>query len=770
MKKRILTSVILTTIATTVMGQTEPYRWIKYDALPDGGHIKQLAYDNAGTIYALTDHHSQKSSIFYSEDKGDTWRELPGHGFLHNQTSIEVDKVTGTLYVGTLYRGLLWTSNKGTTWSNERFYTMPTSGMNAYIATIGKNHGSNTIICNEPSIFNISTIRISTNGGATWTQVAAPFGVVNDFHFLPDGAVLAGTEWGVYISEDNGTNWLPRNTGIHNLMVTSIYEEVASGDIYISANKHSVLNDTTGAGIYKSTNAGLSWERISGGLTDYRVNHVTLDSAGNIYAATPTGIFRSNNEGISWTADNAGLPLPNANNIISKDGYAFASSANYGVARRTISSSSWATCNNGIKTTATQGLIFYSPTHYVTLNQSTGVHIKHAGTWTQNIADLPKTGAGELIAQGNGDTLYAAFRELFSDLDIEGGIFRSIDKGLNWQYISENFPNEGIYSNIYKKIEVGESGAIYVFVSRGGDPFGGDPSYDEILKSTDGGITWTSLFKGLILEMVLDHNEHLYVQIIDEETFDAKYIHSEDHISFENFEIDVPLVSSGAYVDRVELYPDNEGKLYLKDLNMLYKQTETGWESIPDLPWPTGMWEYNQVRLTFDLSNQLYALVAPDGIFRSSDEGATWENISTNIPSVIHPYFGSSMAHPKTIAFAEDNTPYYFNFHGADSTLAIYKYTNEVLAIPSTVSESKEINVYPNPTSSTFSYELSIEQPVIARVDLFSIDGRMISSENKRLTTGKNKGSINLNTMPTGTYVLRIATAEGSFSCNIVKQ
>lgn len=64
---------------------------------------------------------------------------------------------------------------------------------------------------------------------------------------------------------------------------------------------------TEGAGVFLSTNDGLSWIEVNAGLTDYRVFSLAVFGS-NLYAGTyGAGIFRSTNNGISWSAVNSGF-------------------------------------------------------------------------------------------------------------------------------------------------------------------------------------------------------------------------------------------------------------------------------------------------------------------------------------------------------------------------------------------------------------------------------------------------------------------------------
>ena len=61
------------------------------------------------------------------------------------------------------------------------------------------------------------------------------------------------------------------------------------------------------AGVFLSTNNGLNWVAVNNGLTSHSITAMTV-SGNNIYAATyNNGVFLSTNNGNSWTAINNGM-------------------------------------------------------------------------------------------------------------------------------------------------------------------------------------------------------------------------------------------------------------------------------------------------------------------------------------------------------------------------------------------------------------------------------------------------------------------------------
>jgi photosystem II stability/assembly factor-like uncharacterized protein len=111
----------------------------------------------------------------------------------------------------------------------------------------------------------------------------------------------------IMISMDAGITWSVLNSSPAwgNARVTCIYPD--------RANQNMMLVGTD-SGVYTSTNGGISFTG-PGGSSGY-VNGIMIDQsspAGNrtCYAGSWNGIFRSINNGLSWTAFNTGLPSSN---------------------------------------------------------------------------------------------------------------------------------------------------------------------------------------------------------------------------------------------------------------------------------------------------------------------------------------------------------------------------------------------------------------------------------------------------------------------------
>ncbi len=141
-------------------------------------------------------------------------------------------------------------------------------------------------------------------GGRTRTVIASQAD--------PDTMYAGGASGGVWTSPNGGGFWLPLDDLMDNLAVTSLCfagHGTASENaniIYAGTGEGYFNTDAVrGAGIFKSTDAGISWFQLSNTANSdfFYVNKIVASPNSNdvLYAATRTGVWKTVNGGITWT-------------------------------------------------------------------------------------------------------------------------------------------------------------------------------------------------------------------------------------------------------------------------------------------------------------------------------------------------------------------------------------------------------------------------------------------------------------------------------------
>jgi len=177
----------------------------------------------------------------------------------------------------------------------------------------------------NPAVLLSASHRVyrSTNGGGAWTPIStdltgAPaasvvYGTITTVAISAADSTLylAGTDNGrVWRSQDAGGTWQEITAGLPALYVTRVVADPADADlIYVS---HSGFGqDFHEPRVHRSTDRGTTWQSISGNLPDAPVNDLVVDPArpGTLYAGTDLGVFETRNLGGTWVPLGGAMPI-----------------------------------------------------------------------------------------------------------------------------------------------------------------------------------------------------------------------------------------------------------------------------------------------------------------------------------------------------------------------------------------------------------------------------------------------------------------------------
>ncbi len=247
------------------------------------------------------------TTIFRSEDAGETWKQLPTANVsgLHHVESLAIDpRTTNTIYAGTFYLPYKSTDG-GQTWKSIRNGMIDDSDIFAIdIDPRDPNH----IIASA-----CSGIYESKNAGESWRKVQ---GIPSQSrrtrailqHPSVAGIVFAGTTEGFWRSEKGGDadSWMV--TTSRQLEINSIAVHPSRPDmIYIGTNNY---------GVMVSSDGGKSFTPMNGGFSGRFANAILADreTPNRIYASTintATGggfLFVSNDNGETWRPSMRSMP------------------------------------------------------------------------------------------------------------------------------------------------------------------------------------------------------------------------------------------------------------------------------------------------------------------------------------------------------------------------------------------------------------------------------------------------------------------------------
>ncbi len=249
-----------------------------------------------GRLYAATAHKIWGAHLYVSTDRGDTWEALdavPQHPASSNRGATGsiwyLAESDGRLYAGIDPAGLFRSDDRGRSWE-------PVTGLNEH----------------------------PTRG--TWEPSRGCFAVHSVYidPARPDSMVAAVSAGGVYRSSDGGATWQPANAGVRAENLPEPYPETGHNvhRVVMHPRQPSRLYRQCYNGTYRSDDGARSWVEITAGLPSDFGYGIAVDpndpdtvfqipeSSSHVRAPVDgkLRVYRSRDAGASWESSSAGLP------------------------------------------------------------------------------------------------------------------------------------------------------------------------------------------------------------------------------------------------------------------------------------------------------------------------------------------------------------------------------------------------------------------------------------------------------------------------------
>jgi photosystem II stability/assembly factor-like uncharacterized protein len=167
----------------------------------------------------------------------------------------------------------------------------------------------------------------------------------------PNPIIYAGTEQGLYMSNNHGSNWTSLGLTDHSIREILIHPSVENV-IYIATDNH---------GILKTTNGGKDWDvllqesadpALNKGLKDLRALAIDSTNPSILYAGNFAGyILKSIDQGKTWSTLNPEFPLIALNTLAlhpSNQKIIYVGLGGRGVLKSTDAGATWNEINNGL--------------------------------------------------------------------------------------------------------------------------------------------------------------------------------------------------------------------------------------------------------------------------------------------------------------------------------------------------------------------------------------------------------------------------------------
>lgn len=442
-------------------------------------------------------------------------------------------------------------------------------------------------------------LRASADGGRSWVNRENGMqnlfvGALTTMQRFGESQVLAGSDSGVFrLEESGGWKKAPNFTeGIFRYLVDP-------------TNPSTVFAGTERAGVWKSTDAGLTWESSADGIVPPGFFGVSLAAErGVIYAATTSGLYISRNGGEKWGQDQVTGTLGTAFSVeadpVEKNRVVFGSDGGK-VFESFDLGKTFTLINRGLPPELIRSIriIPFGATYAVTSGGSLYILNPADHVWQPVWIDPVK---GALAVDADPKTPWVLY------LATQDGMYKSESGGIEWKKSNDGIESPPqVYTVVVDRVT---DGLIYA---------GGTGT---VYRSTDAGTTWKPFREGLpangaVVSISIDPLKPtlLYVSVQDNGVFRS----TDGGVSWSRFGNTLP--EQG--VTTVALDPAGTGTIYAGTYLEGLFVSRGGREFVRDAP---GLTLFVRGLAADRGGRRVFAGALLGGIFRSDDAGVTWHN------------------------------------------------------------------------------------------------------------------------------------------------
>ena len=617
------------------------------------------------------------SGILISSDKGLTWSVIDSGLTDSNITALYT---SGRTVVAGTFNGVLFRSSDfGVSWQR--------TGNTSHV------YGFTTL---GPFLYAVNDNAMVRSGdtGVTW--------VINDtanrglyLRAMAGWSTLlfGGHFGGILFSFDLGMSWVtPAANSLADHSIASLAFE--GNTLFAGTQYEGSTHDTSGGGIFRSTNQGDSWTCV---YSDPTITvSAFLTSGSVIYAGTDKGVLTSNNYGDSWTLCNAGLTNTKVQALYLADGILLAGTQGDGIYRSTDSGQHWSANNVGI-----------------------------AGT---DIRQLYTDGADLFAGDVGANNFY------------NGGIMRSTDRGETWQSINPDSSTSGAttFATIDNLLFAGSFGGEYAgvsistdhgsswttrnkpvsrydgsfgFCSLGSKIFAASTSVG-LFRSTDSGLSWSRVDSAKLRSVrffsIVTKHDTLFAG-----SYSGVFRSTDSGTVWQR-------VNQGMTDTDIFCLAVVGNDIFAADVNYhgVLRSTDDGesWEEVNN-----GL-QNNTFAYTFAVYGTNLFVGVEEGVFLTTNFGDSWVHVSEGFPYLTGTAYVTSLA--------IDSTYLYANMY-ANNVSGVWRRPLAEM-IPSAESvymstKQPELSCYPNPISQTASISFTPPTSGHAEISILNLLGTEVT-------------------------------------------
>ena len=249
--------------------------WVRITPVPGSAPtVQTVLVASSGKVFCGT-----AAGLYLSDNNGASWNisTLPNPFYIFHIA----EGAPGTFSVATLGDGVYRSFDNGTTWE---------------LAENGIASALRTMIWLGDSVIYAGGanpgVHKSTDQGTSWSIVGVTDYNVTSIEVDSVGTIFAGTPAGVYHSTDSGATWetpgaisAQTKIGMSSVSLTNVLSLKSEGS--------DLFAGTGGSGLFRSTDAGETWQAANTGLGSMTVPSIAVRADKYVFVATGKGVYRS---------------------------------------------------------------------------------------------------------------------------------------------------------------------------------------------------------------------------------------------------------------------------------------------------------------------------------------------------------------------------------------------------------------------------------------------------------------------------------------------
>jgi photosystem II stability/assembly factor-like uncharacterized protein len=494
------------------------------------------------------------------------------------------------IYSGAAGGGLWVTTNGGTSWTTNTdnlpiaacsdLVIDPTSPNTMYLATGG---GDDLLAgTSSPS----DGVYKSTDGGVTWTQTGLTFAASTNraIHKLlmdPTNSqiIFAATSVGLYRTTNGGTSW-------------AVVSSVHFWDIKFNPGNPTIVYGA-GTAFYRSTNSGTSFAIVTTGIPSSGINRmaiaVTPTNPSNVYVLASKssdsqfqGVYSSTNDGASFTTAST------SPNIIG---------------------------NSCAGTSTGQGQGWYDLAIAASPTNPNEIVVGGVNVWKSTNGGATWTNIGCWIGTGSPPYIHADIHEL--EYRADGTLYSTNDGGI-YTYTGSSWTDLTAQRNIAQIYKIGLSGTTANYWITGHQDNGTN------IKNLTG---YVAGLAGDGMDCFIDRTNN---NIMFGEQYNGSLNRSTNAGSTWAGITPAGVSGTGAWVTPWKQDPNNASTIYSGFVQM-WKSTNLGssWVQMGNTGGSSAITEF----AVAPSNSQVIYVLYPGTIRKTTDGGATWTNVTQNVPA-----------------------------------------------------------------------------------------------------------------------------------------